>query len=107
MNEFEQWVASFASRKHADRHKYTIDGIDSEFCIVLDCNHDTDQPEIMAKTCDILIEGNCDSEYTFRLVPDADKHGVMRFIAAIGIARFDDKVKSAFYATTQPVLRND
>jgi hypothetical protein len=110
MSEFEKWVASFTSRKHLNRQKYTIDRIDPHFCIVLDCSHDTDNPELSANTCDIIIERltECvsDEEEPLRLVADADKHGVMRFIAAIGISRFDDKVKSAFYEVTQPVMRN-
>lgn len=104
---FEQWIASFTAKKHADRHKYTIDGFDAEFCIVFDCSLDTDNPELSSKTCDILVERITDSEETIRLVADANKHQVMRFIAAIGITRMNDKVKKAFYATTQPVLRTE
>lgn len=104
---FEQWIASFTKKKHRDRHKYTIDGFDGEFCIVFDCDEDTDRPEITSRTCDILIERITDSEETVRVVADAGKHQVMRFLAAIGINRMPDKVKSAFYALTQPVTRTD
>lgn len=107
MSDFEKWVSSFTSRKHVNRSKYTIDRIDPAFCIVLDCSIDTDDPDLSANTCDILIERNCDSDESIRLVANATKYGVMRFIAALGLNRFDDRVKNAFYGVTEPILRTD
>jgi hypothetical protein len=107
MEDFEQWIASFTTRKHVDRHKYTIDRIDSEFCIVLDCSVDEDAPELSATTCDILIEPRCESDESVRVVANVDRHGVMAFIGAIGLTRFNERVQSAYHELMRSLLRSD
>lgn len=85
-----------------------LDGFDSWFFIRFDFDEDPETPEAKG-TCDILIVPLRSDDYladAIRIVWNANKHKVMRFLAAIGIERFDNKVKTAFYASTNP-LRAD
>lgn len=102
-------VRTFARPIHGRPTQLILDGFDSEFFIRFDFDDDPDTPEAKG-TCDILIASPMSDDHlaeSIRLVANANKFGVMRFLAAIGIGRFNDKVRSAFYATSNPLRANE
>lgn len=102
------FVRRFTSPVHRYPHALLLDGFDYEFCIAFDFATYKDVPR-KPGCCDIAIvplpcQDIADEGIT--LIANANKHGVMRLIAALGISRFDDRVKKAFYAMSSP-LRAD
>ena len=101
-------VRSFARPMRCKPTQLILDGFDSEFFIRFDFDDDPDTPEAKG-TCDILIASIRSDDHlaeSIRIVANANKFGVMRFLAAIGISRFNDKVKTAFYTSSNPLRAN-
>jgi len=85
-----------------------LDSFDFEFCIVFNFSPSPEDPKADG-TCDIHIVPLPSQDVLadgVRLVANANRHGVMRFLAALGIQRFDDKTKAAFYEMTNPLRNN-
>jgi hypothetical protein len=83
-----------------------LDGFDHEFCILFNFETDPEMTDEQRGTCDIEIVPLPTNDVVadgVRLVANANRYGVLRFIAAIGVSRFDNKVKTAFYASTNPL----
>jgi hypothetical protein len=86
-------------RKHPDR--LILDGFGAEFFLVFNFEECPELSPELAGTCDIMLVPLNAEDYlgdAIRVVANANKHGVMRFLAALGIQRFDEKTKAAFYA---------
>lgn len=102
--EFIGWIGRFARKRRTEACHYVLDGFNAEFCIVFDCTICTDDPR--PGTCDVLFEplrGEDPIAQRFRVVANASKHGVMRMLAAIGIAEFSKETKAAFYELSNPL----
>lgn len=104
------WLGSFCRKRRTEKHHFVLDGFDSEFCVVFDCE-DVEEPDeypATIGTCDILIEPlphRSPDPIADRtcIVSNANKHGVIRFLAALGIRRFKKEVKTAFYELGGPL----
>lgn len=103
------WLKTFCRQRRTEKQKYVLDGFSPDFVLVFDCEDDPETTEA-ATTCDILIERTPHTapagEHVasrFRIVANANKHGVMRMLAAIGIREFPDHVKKAFYELANPL----
>lgn len=86
-----------------------LDDFDTSFFITFDFEENPEDPESVGK-CDIgVVPLPCDDILAdcVWLIHNANKHGVLRFLAAIGIQRFGEKVKTAFYASTNPLRNSD
>lgn len=85
---------------------FILDGFDNEFYLVFDASEDEEEPSSKGKV-DILVahigSHPHDSESKMRVVTNASKQGIMRFMFAIGVSRFDEQVRKALYASP---LRN-
>jgi hypothetical protein len=112
MDEKEQliaWLKTFARKVRGEPDRFTIDEISSDFYLLLDCTtveEPDEYPETVGK-CDIYVVPLNHRDWEaekLRVVENANKHGIMRFFAALGIDRFPKKVKCAFYETTS-ILR--
>jgi len=100
----ESWVSTFAKRKRPAQHHYLIDGFDHEFYLLFDFD-ECEEAETKG-TCDILavLLQPLEAQGTkVTLVSNANKHGIMRLLAALGIHRFNEKVKAAFYSLGGPL----
>lgn len=102
------WIKTFARPKRSRPDQFILDGFGASFYLLLDCT-DVEEPEQYPQTigkCDILVVPvNSDDPpaHSICVVDNANKHGIMRFLAAIGIQRFSDKVKKAFYEGSNPL----
>jgi len=102
--DFIGWIGRFARKRRTEACHYVLDGFNAEFCIVFDCTICTDDPR--PGTCDVLFEplrGDDPIAQRFRVVANASKYGVMRMLAAIGIADFSKETKAAFYELSNPL----
>lgn len=100
-----KFVRRFTRPVRRRPHHLLLDSFDHEFCIIFNFETDPETPESIG-TCDIEIVPLPSDDIladAFRVVDNANKHGVLRFLAALGIQRFDDRVKSAFYEMTNPL----
>ncbi len=100
-----EFVKSFTRPVRSRPNHLLLDCFDTWFCLLFDFDPCPEYPESIGKcdiefvplpTNDVIADG-------FVVVSNADKFGVMRMLAAIGVDRFDDKVKTAFYQTTNPL----
>ncbi len=100
------YVKQFARPMRGRPERLILDGFDSQCFILFDFEADPETPESLG-TCDIGVVplhcGDYSLDDVIWLVSNAKLHGVMRFLAALGIQRFDDKVKTAFYSMTNPL----
>lgn len=98
-------VKTFTRPMRGRPKQLLLDGFDHEYFIRFDFDECPETPAAKG-TCDILISPLSSDDHvadSIRLVANANKFGVMRFLAAIGIDRFDEKVKTAFYQTSNPL----
>ena len=107
MSDLEKWLATFCRKRRTEPRKYVLDGFDGDFCLVFDCEDDPETPEAAGR-CDILYEPlpHRSPDYVAdrcRIVSNANKHGVMRMLAALGIQRFNEKAKAAYYELANPL----
>jgi hypothetical protein len=106
--ELVNWIKTFARPKRCHPDEFIVDGFGASFYLLLDCT-DVEEPEENPETvgkCDILIVPVMSDDqpaHSICVVDNASKFGIMRFIAALGISRFDDKVKKAFYSMSSPL----
>jgi hypothetical protein len=83
-----------------------LDGFSGEWYLVFNFEEDPELDPKYHGTCDIHVVPLMADDYLhLRVVENANKHGVMRFLAALGIQRFDEKTKAAYYAGSGSVLR--
>lgn len=83
-----------------------LDGFDHEYFLMFDFGPDPENPKFREGNCDIELVPLPADDFiaeSLRLVSNANKFGVMRLLAALGLDRFDDKVKTAFYASSNPL----
>lgn len=101
-------LATFTRPMRGHPTRLILDGFCADFFILFDVEEDPETPSTIGTVniavCrlladDFLADSLC-------LVMNADKFGVMRFLAAIGIQRFDEKTKAWFYSLGS-VLRTD
>lgn len=102
MSQTFQFLKDCGLKKRRDR--YILDEFDSEFYLIFDTADDPETPTSIG-TVDILIQKTGESPFdpSIRIVADANMHGVMRVLAALGIQRFNDKVKTAYYQMGNPL----
>ena len=84
-----------------------LDEFDCEFFLIFNFEEDPETPA-SHDTCDIQIvplEAEDFLAESIRLVANAKQHDVMRLLAALGVQRFSDKVKTAYYGTVGSPLR--
>lgn len=77
--------------------------------LLFDFSHDPETPDAQY-TCDILLVPLPDEDpiaEAMRLVANVNRNGVLRLLAALGIERFPQAVKTAFYESTNPVRTKD
>ncbi len=77
-----------------------LDSFDHEYFLIFNFEPDNENPKALG-TCDIELVPLLAEDYlaeSYRLVADANKHGIMRLLAALGVERFSDKVKEFYYA---------
>ncbi len=103
--ELIAWVKKFAWRRRPEPNQYILDGFGGSFYIRFDFDDCDDRPTSL-DTCDILVERVTDDDPVagaICLVNDANKHGIMRFLSALGISQFGDEVKAAYYEMSNPL----
>jgi hypothetical protein len=99
-DELLTWAKQFTRPVRGRPEHRLLDGFDHEFCLLFDFSEDPETPA-SKNTCDIRLAPLPTTDVladAIQLVSNANKHGVMRLLAALGISRFDDRVKKAFYA---------
>lgn len=103
--ELISWVKKFAWRKRPEPNQYILDGFGEAFYIRFDFDDCPDTPASL-DTCDILVEPvNSDDPVAnaICLVSNANKHMIMRFLAALGVHRLGNKAVSAYYEMSNPL----
>ena len=109
MNETEEFVKLFCRPLHFHPKQYLLDGFDSDFCLVFDCDDDPESPET-EQTCDICIvklPTNDILSGKIRIIPNANRHVVMRILATIGIYRFGELVQTAWSGNSRFILKDN
>lgn len=96
------WIKGYARPMRGKPNRFIVDEFDTEFYIILDCEDDPESPESNG-LCDVLIVPLIGNGETVRLKANCDKYGIMRIFAALGIGRFNIKVKTAFYEMSNPL----
>lgn len=98
-----EWVKRFARPMRCHPRQLTLGEFDHEFFLIFDFE---ESPEA-TRTCDIKIVGIWEDYLAdcLRIVANANKYGVMRMLAAIGIEKFSDETKAAFYELNNPLRR--
>lgn len=100
-----EWACRFTRPKRGYPWRRILDGFGADFFIVFDYEDCPEFPNTIGK-CDIQIVPLQSDDYladAITVVSDADRYGVLRFLAALGISRFDDRVKSAYYELSNPL----
>jgi len=99
MNDLLKLLAAIATKQRG--HRYIIDGLENyeDWYLWFDVDLDEDDPK--PGTCDIHIQ-ECgtsvkDADDGFRVVKDANRYGVLRFLAAIGVSHLPEKSRKAYY----------
>lgn len=99
MNDLLKLLAAIATKQRG--HRYIIDGMlhHEDWYIWFDVALDDDDPK--PGTCDIHIQ-KCgtpisDAGNGFRMVKNANRHGVLRFLGAIGVSNLPEKARRAYY----------
>lgn len=114
MSDLKTWLKTFTKKRRTEKDHFVLDAFSADFCIVFDCEDVEDPaefPETVGK-CDILFEPLPHRSHDpladrIPVVSNANKHGVMRMIAALGISRFGDDVKKAFYDLGNPLRKTE
>lgn len=97
MNALYQWVRTFTKPVRNRPRQLALDGFDSEFFLQFDFEEDPETPA-SAGTCDVtLVPLVHDDRISVRLLANADKRRVLRLLAALGISRFNEATRAAFY----------
>ena len=99
-----RFLSELGCRRRGDR--FILDGFDNEFYLMFDLSADPENQESIG-TVDIYVsevgEVPSNREGKIRLVQDANRFGVMRMLSAIGIQRFSDATKTAYYKLGNPL----
>lgn len=103
----DEFLKTIGARKTPGRALYVIDGFDHGFYLAFDAEDDLESPEFSG-TCDVYLAEPgvhpIEAVNRIRIRANCKQHHVMRLLAAIGIERFSDATKTAFYNWNQ-VLR--
>jgi len=101
-------LATFTRPMRGHPTRLILDGFGADFFILFDVEEDPETPASIGTASIAVCPLFADDfiEDSLCLVMNANKFGVMRFLAALGIGRFDDRVK-AFYYSFGSVLRTD
>lgn len=98
-------IATFTRPMRGHPTRLILDGFGADFFILFDTEEDPESPSTIGTVniavCPLLADDFLADSIC--LVMNANKFGVMRFLAAMGISRFDDRVKTAFYQTSNPL----
>ncbi len=101
-------VRTFTRPKRGKPNHLILDSFDHEYYLIFDFDEDPEEPKTIG-TCDICLVPLMTADPvadTVCLVSCANKFGVMRMIAALGLDRFDERVKAAFYQSSNPLRAN-
>lgn len=85
---------------------YFLDGFDEEFYLVFDTTAIEEHPNDGTASIYITRVGEpprCNDVDHFRIVANANHYGIMRMMAAIGIQRFSEQTKTAYYRINNPL----
>lgn len=95
-----KFLVRLGCRKARGHDWYILDGFRAEFYLLFDCDDDPETPDSVG-TCDIHIArigaSPEESDQRFRVVCNARRHQVMRFMFALGPQQFSDQTKTALY----------
>lgn len=101
-----EFVKSFTRPMRGKPLHFILDGFGADCFVLFDFDDVSDEFPETKGTCDILIVPLASEDFiadSICLISSANKLGVMRFLAAMGIKRFDAKVKAAFYESSSPL----
>jgi hypothetical protein len=91
-----------------ERMMWVLDGFNCECFLALDLQPDPEQPDEVG-TVDLYVakpgSHPLESEDRLRVATNLRRHGVMRFLFAMGVDQFSDKTKKALYGMNN-VLRS-
>ena len=91
-----------------ERMMWVLDGFSCECFLAFDLQPDPEQPDEVG-TVDLYVakpgSHPLDSEERLRVAANLRRHGVMRFLFAMGVNQFSDKTKKALYGMNN-VLRS-
>lgn len=101
-----EWVKRF-SRPWRSRPGYLIlDCFDINFFLLFDFTDVSEEFPETTGTCDIHVVPISSDDFLSDAIPivsNADKFGIMRLLSALGVDRFDDKVKAVYYELSNPL----
>lgn len=101
-------LATFTRPMRGHPSRLILDGFNMDYFILFDVEEDPESPEtagtVNIAVCRLFAEDKLAD--SINIVTNANKFGVMRFLAAIGIQHFDQKTKAWFYSLGS-VLRTD
>lgn len=103
--ELYGWVKQFTRPMRTRPTHLILDEFDSDFFLMFDFTDDPETPDSFT-TCNIAIVPLHSEDWladAITVVDNASKHGVMRMMAALGVQRFNEKARTAFYALSNPL----
>ena len=99
MEKFLREIGASQSRPK-ERMMWVLDGFSSDCFLAFDLQPDPERPE-EAGTVDLYVakpgSHPLESEDRLRVASSLRRHGVMRFLFAMGVNQFSDKTKKALY----------
>lgn len=85
---------------------FVLDGFDREFYLAFDAERDADDADSPPGTCDIYVvavgEGPIGGT-KFRVLPNATRAKVMRFMFALGVERFGEPTRKFLYESNSVI----
>lgn len=103
MHAMHEFLMSIGCVKRGE--DYRLEGFDHDFCLRFDSASDPETPASI-DTVNLLIVPIPTSDWladSILIKSNCRRHDIIRFISALGVQRFSDKVKDVFYATSSPL----
>lgn len=100
-DNLHDWLRSFTRPMRGHPKQLILDGFSADFFLKFDVEEDQETPESIG-TCDIAIVPLMAADQladAIHLVSNANKYGVLRLLSALGVQRFNEKTKKAFYGS--------
>jgi hypothetical protein len=91
------WLSKMGCRRR--RELFILDEFDTEFYLIFDTSVDPETPESLG-TCDILLSTPGEQPTALnrvRLVANARRVDVLRFMFALGVSRFSERTQKFLY----------
>lgn len=92
------WLSNMGCRRRGEL--FIFDEFDPEFYLIFDTSVDPETPESLG-TCDILIQKTGvvpqESESKYRVIANARRVHVLRFMFALGVSRFSERTRQFLF----------